>query len=265
MILRAIPLSVLAGISALRGQSFPEYVTGDECLFCHRAVIGPLVANDRHLNSMAASGPGELQLGRDGRSRRLRLTGYGAVAILRPDGSWDEESFAAKCSGCHATAVDPATGRFASPGLDCVVCHGLTDLNHSATRSGVALGRRRPPTARQIVSVCGSCHLRGARWKSGPGPYPVLYVAPSDLFDLIEFDFTPEAIMRSEDPHVVRTAAAVLAGGQTSCLDCHNVHRRDTSRHRRAAPSPVCSDCHPDGQPRRERLVRARRSAVCGY
>lgn len=262
--------SLAAGLLALSccratAQPFPAYITGDECLFCHRAAIGPLVAGDRHLNTMTPTVDREFRLGAGERARRLRVSGYGRVDLLHSDGrSWDPDIFAAKCAGCHATAVDPATGAFASPGLDCVVCHGLTELEHSSN-GRVLFGKQRRASPAETASVCGSCHLRGARWKSGPGAYPAGYVPPADLFPFIEIDFSADGIARSEDPHVTRSIVAMRDSRGPGCLDCHEVHRRNSARHRRAAPSAVCGDCHPEGRPRRELLERKKRSAVCGY
>src|SRR5439155_7799106 len=39
------------------GKPLPEYVTGDECLFCHRADVGPSWTMNRHHRSLTEADP----------------------------------------------------------------------------------------------------------------------------------------------------------------------------------------------------------------
>jgi hypothetical protein len=138
------------------GKPVPEYVQGDECLFCHRNDIGPTWQKNAHgltvrqredapvLAKMLEEQPAlagvakqvEYFLGSRHRVRFLKKEGYGKFAILNAQGllaengqgaklldaekpAWDKERFANRCAGCHATAVDAATRTFAGFGLEC--------------------------------------------------------------------------------------------------------------------------------------------------
>src|SRR4051812_3905768 len=45
---RPQPVTPTAWGSDHAGQDIPEYVTGEQCLFCHREKIGPSWAKNRH-------------------------------------------------------------------------------------------------------------------------------------------------------------------------------------------------------------------------
>src|SRR5207247_4860987 len=120
----------------------PECVTGDECLFCHRAEIGsswPVNHHNRELRKAEpdaqpladlksvpalreAAGQVTLLLGGKHFLRFLKpAQEYGKLDLLsvawqpgrklvapeKPQ--WDGKTFANRCAGCHATAVDPKT------------------------------------------------------------------------------------------------------------------------------------------------------------
>ncbi len=44
------------------GQPVPEYVTGDECLFCHRKDVGPTWSSNRHQLSMRSADPESVEM-----------------------------------------------------------------------------------------------------------------------------------------------------------------------------------------------------------
>src|SRR5215470_6439987 len=125
------------------GKPVPDYVHGDECLFCHRNDIGPGWQKNSHgitlrqgedapeLRQLVESEPAlkpvvpqiEYFLGSRHRIRFLKKAGYGKFAmlstqaVLGPDRrvakwidlanpSWDPARFANRCAGCHATGVD---------------------------------------------------------------------------------------------------------------------------------------------------------------
>ncbi|HEY8461333.1 MAG TPA: hypothetical protein VIM99_13180, partial [Blastocatellia bacterium] len=137
------------------GKPIPDYVPGDECLFCHRNAIGSTWQKNAHgvtvrqredapeLAGMLGSQPAlaevakqvEYFLGSRHRVRFLKKEGYGKFAMLNAQVAldannqsaalingeklaWDKEKFAGRCAGCHATAVDPETRAFSAFGLD---------------------------------------------------------------------------------------------------------------------------------------------------
>lgn len=215
------------------GQSFPEYVTGDECLFCHRRKIGPAWQANAHQRTMrppSTDDPAVSALSRmaDGEtrvsetqfvlgSRRLtrflkRSEEYGKLdlltALYRSDHSkkavggelknttsvhWDTETFANRCAGCHTTAADSTTGAFAATSLDCFVCHGDVDLAHTNDPGKVFLSTKNRDP-RQVTSTCGQCHLRGGRSKSSGRPWPATFVAGDNLFRDFDVDLTGDHI-----------------------------------------------------------------------
>src|SRR5262245_39624343 len=143
------------------GQPIPEFVHGDECLFCHRNDIGPTWQKNAHgvtvrqredapelvekLKGQAALAGVDPQityfLGSRHHLRFLQKDGYGKFAMLNTRAvldqdrkveklinaekpTWIKGQFAGQCAGCHTTAVDPATKTFEAFGLDCYTCHG---------------------------------------------------------------------------------------------------------------------------------------------
>src|SRR5262249_3170784 len=151
------------------------FVHGDECLFCHRADIGhdwPKNAHGATLREVADSpdlapllkDPAAVPfakevthfLGSRHYTRFLKKDGYNkfdiqGVSGVKKDGAWtttgkadwDKTKFQDKCTGCHATAPDPATKSFAAIGHDCYVCHGVVDLNHTKDTSLIWLSKKK--------------------------------------------------------------------------------------------------------------------------
>lgn len=237
-------------------QAFPDYPTGDQCLFCHRNDIGPSWQKNPHNLTTRQVEGGEYRLGFGGRERRLRAAGYGRLELWQPaEQRWDPSRFAERCAGCHTTAVEPADARFAGVGLDCVTCHGVVDLNHSSDPARVLLSKKRRDETAVVNAICGQCHLRGGRSASTGRPYPKVFVPGRNLFTDYKVD-----LAAGDDAHVFRS----VREGQW-CLDCHAVHARSTARHRRAAPSVICNDCHYEGQPRSKVRQRAEHNATCEY
>lgn len=286
------------------GRPLPQFVTGDECLFCHRD-IGPSWAENRHnltvrpatpdsaaLQSLAGA-PGfadvadevDLLLGSERGTRFLqRGNAYGKLEMLNaafvPDASggghlvdvakpqWDADKFADRCGGCHATAVDSKTKAFAAVSLDCVTCHGNVPLGHSNDVSLVHLSvANRAP--REVVSICGQCHLRGGMSKTTGLPYPNQFVAGDNLFRDFQVDWDDAAIDRMSpgDRHLFHNARDVALRGQqdVTCLSCHDVHGQSTEKHQLLTRTVICGDCHVDS--RASPFVRSseEHSAVCGY
>lgn len=162
------------------GAPPPQYVPGDECLFCHRETVGSNWKDTVHGASTrqredapalaravaSAREPGgaakdaEYFLGSRHRARLLKPAGFGkfallnAQAVLRPDQSierwidagspsWDAAKFADRCAGCHATAVEAKTKTFSAFGLDCYACHGDVTLEHTKDTTLIWWSRKR--------------------------------------------------------------------------------------------------------------------------
>lgn len=105
---------------------------------------------------------------------------------------------------------------------------------------------------------CVTCHgavdLNHSTGAEGR-PYPNLYLPGADLF--ADWQVDPA---KADDGHVFRSARE-----ETSCLGCHEVHKRSPARHRRAAPGAVCQDCHYEGRPRSEVRARKEHNLTCEY
>ncbi len=227
------PLTILDQGSDHVGQTFPEYMTGDECLFCHRRKIGPAWSANRHqltirpahsddpamrklLQSEQGADPAketQLLLGSKRVTRFLkRSPDYGKLELLsasyRPHATnaqqhaelkntsavhWDSAIFADRCAGCHTTAVDAETGAFSAISLDCVTCHGNVDPAHTNDPGQVFLSAHNRDP-HQVISTCGQCHLRGGRSKTTERPYPNTFVPGDNLFRDFEVELSEETI-----------------------------------------------------------------------
>jgi hypothetical protein len=245
------------------GKPVPEYVQGDECLFCHRNDIGPTWEKNSHaltvrererepelLTRLKGAAAFEnlapeigFVMGSRHRVRFLKREGYGKFALLnlqavldknlkiekwveleRP--IWDKDKYANRCAGCHSTAVDPATGTFSAFGLDCYTCHGDVNLEHSKDTSLVLLSKKRRDDARIITSLCAQCHLREGRAKSTGLPYPNNFVAGDNLFQDFEADFSraDDPRLNAGDRHVWRNVRDVVIKGDES-ISCLSCHQ----------------------------------------
>jgi len=280
------------------GQPVPEYVQGDECLFCHRNEIGPRWSKDAHaLTVRSREAAPELEpliIGRAGAGeathflgsrhfiRLLKKDGYGRFAITGErltlasgDWSgpqtpvWDRDGFASRCAGCHSTGVDPADFTFSGVGLDCYTCHGNVDLNHTRDKSLVWFSRKRRGDALAVTAVCAQCHLRGGQSRSTGRPYPNNFIAGDNLFQDFEVDLTraDDPQLNAGDRHIWRNVRDVAVNGDESvtCLSCHQVHEGSTLRHRRVLRAPICTECHAPEGPLREVRRYTVRSELCQY
>jgi hypothetical protein len=263
------------------GKPIPEYVQGDECLFCHRNDIGPNWQKNRHgitvrkredvPESVARAAPeAEYFLSSRSHVRYLKKDGYGKFALLDLKGAdWDKERFGARCAGCHSTAVDPTTKAFSAFGLDCYTCHGAVSLEHSNDTSLIWLSKKRRSDAQAVTSICAQCHLREAKSRSTGLPYPNNFVPGDNLFQDLEVDFSnaDDEKLNPGDRHVWRNVRDVVVNGQegTTCLTCHRVHGPSGLRHRLALRAPVCFDCHQQGQPFKVTRPYTVHSALCEY
>ncbi len=265
------------------GQPVPEYVTGDECLFCHRD-IGPTWPENRHQLTIRPVDPespamkffqgnpdtirfaaqAEFLLGSDRHVRLLkRAPQYGTFELLSTaysaadDGAgrlldpahakWEHTAFAAKCAGCHTTGVDSTKITFSSISLDCFTCHGNVALEHTSNTTHALLS---PDSrdARQVVSTCGQCHLRGGKSRSTQLPYPHNFVAGDNLFRDFQVDWSLDKLheMNPGDKHIWENARDVAVFGRldVTCLSCHDVHAQTTEKHQALDETAACNTCH---------------------
>jgi hypothetical protein len=279
------------------GQPVTSYMTGDECLFCHRK-IGPTWLGNRHqltirpadpdtpalvaLREIAGAGTaaGEVQylMGSRRKTRFLkRSPAYGKLDMLtasfRPAAAshsgeatkpptagldagelqdhdslvWDPNDFGRRCAGCHTTAVHAETQAFSALSLDCFTCHGSVELDHTKGTSRVLLSKlSREP--RQVVSICGQCHLRGGKSQSLNRNFPNTFVAGDNLFKDFKVDLSDDTIhaLHAVDQHIYFNArgVAVFDKSATTCLDCHDIHGQSTAKHQQLESAIICSACH---------------------
>lgn len=252
------------------GGQLPMYMTGDECLFCHRdlgetwqweqhsvtmRVREMLPANlQRILETFAATSVGggaTHVLGEDRGLRLLRPNGaYGQFAIhgshivvtdrrvvaLNTDAGWDDSTFARECAGCHATAVETESKAFSAFSLDCFVCHGDTPQGHQNEPAMALFAKSREAEPLVEISTCSQCHLRGGASKSSGLPYPNQFVPGDNLFKDFEVDLSPDALARMSpgDRHIFANVRDVVLGGRLdmTCTTCHSVHSMSSRKHR---------------------------------
>ncbi len=245
------------------GQPVPEYLTGDECLFCHRGNVGPLWPANRHNLTMHAIEPtspnlaelkkvvGEpvaaevkIELGGKLLTRFLKpAQAYGKADLLstewkpavgqKPgefhktaDPKWDTNAFGANCAGCHATGVDSKAQTFSSPSLDCYTCHGTVDPKHSKDTSLVHLSRKRNDSAKVVTSICAQCHARGGHSRSTSLPFANNFVAGDNLFRDFQIDLAPEAMKKLDpsDRHILENIRDVVVLGKEETT-CLSCHQ----------------------------------------
>ena len=289
------------------GKALPDYVTGDECLFCHRDVIAPLWVDDLHARTIRFAEPGTPPLNELekvpalkaiadealyvlGRSEMIRFLKAGrrygrldlATAALEPgaegeparllhaeDASWDEETFAESCAGCHATAVETKLIAYGAISLDCFSCHGVVPLAHTGDTGLAALAREWKGEAKEIASICAQCHLRGGKSRSTGRPYPNQFVAGDNLLRDFEVDFSDEALakMNPGDRHIFENVRDVVIKGETrtTCLTCHEVHRNSSELHAGLRKGDSCLTCHNATGPMDEVIAYEVHSEVCRY
>ena len=245
------------------GRPLPEFVTGGECLFCHRVDVGPAWQTNRHNLTVRDAEPGspevaalwassshralveevKLVLGGKNRVRYLKPTAaYGQAAVLSTqwvpprDGQsgrlidtrsprWDEKQFGASCAGCHASGVESKTRTFSTLSLDCYVCHGEVTLEHTKDTALAWLSKKRNDPPRAVTSICAQCHVRTGHSRSSGLPYPNHFVAGDNLFRDFAVDFSDRAIARLNpaDRHVLENVRDVVVYGKED-VTCLSCH-----------------------------------------
>jgi hypothetical protein len=245
------------------GKPIPEYVHGDECLFCHRNTIGVTWQKNAHgvtvrqredapeLEALIRKQPPiasmdsqiEYFLGSRNRVRFLKKEGYGKFGLLNAQAvigsdrtiekwidsdkpAWDHDTFANRCAGCHSTAIDVKTKTFTAFGLDCYACHGDVTLDHTKDTSLIWLSKKRRDDARVITSLCAQCHLRSAKSKSTGLPYPNTFIAGDNLFQDFEANFNQvdDESLNPGDRHILRNVRDVALYGQLT-VTCLSCHQ----------------------------------------
>jgi hypothetical protein len=244
------------------GKPVPTYVTGDECLFCHRVKVAGMWQQNPHARTIWPNEKGDEFIGSK-LARPLKRAGYGKFDILEADKkTWNKDKFANQCAGCHTTAVDPATKAFSTTALDCYTCHGVADPNHTKDTTLMRFSSKYPKNATEIVSVCGSCHLRGGKSRSSGLPYPNNFVPGDDLFH----DFEVDLSQADNDRHVFTNVRDVLKNGSTvTCINCHAIHTDSSAKHKRVLTSAICQDCHNAEGPKNVVKKYEVHSALCEY
>lgn len=287
------------------GRPLPDYIESGECLFCHRQEVGSTWGRNRHERTIRDALPAEpavealqrepslkpladevqLLLGDRRQNCFLRRsTEYGKVDMLSvrasagrgrrmqlvdlDDPQWDSETFAARCAGCHATGVH-ADGRFSALSLDCYVCHGDTQLDHTNDASLVLLAKEREDSAAVVTSICAQCHVRFGKSKSTGRPYPNNFVGGDNLFRDFEVDWSKadDPDVNPADRHVLdNVREVVLHGNETmTCLSCHDVHQQSSRRHRDLPDTKYCAHCHNPAEPKSNYRRYEVHSPLCGY
>lgn len=245
------------------GKPVPEFIHGDECLFCHRNTTGSTWQQNAHgvtvrqtedaseLVAVLKSQPKldafasqiEYFLGSRHRVRFLKKDGYGKFAMLDTQAvlnaehkaerweaiekpTWNKEKFANSCVGCHSTGVDTATKAFSAFGLDCYTCHGSVDLNHGNDTSLILLSKKRRNDAKVITSICAQCHLRESKSRSTGLPYPNNFVAGDNLFQDLTVNWAraEDEKLNPGDRHIWRNVRDVAVNGDES-ITCLSCHQ----------------------------------------
>lgn len=258
------------------GQPIPEYIDGEQCLFCHRSEIGSGWQANRHARTIRPkfSGPQDdaqrdaFLLGSREITRELVLLRPGVFSIGTDRGAHPKH-FGERCAGCHSSAVDPESRTFYSIGIDCFTCHGDVVLEHTNDTSLVQLSKKNPGDARVVISICGQCHLRGGRSRSTGLPFPNNFIAGDNLFQDVEVDFglAGNATLHPADRHVYENVRDVAVRGESkvTCLTCHRVHAHSGVRHRRVLRNERCYTCHENTEKLSPPMAAAVHSDVCEY
>ena len=246
------------------GQGVPEFVHGDECLFCHRNTVGAHWQKNAHgVTIRQLEDAGNLRellkqpelaavakdieyfLGSRQHIRFLKKAGFGKFAILntravldangkvaswreKDNPTWDQEKFGNSCAGCHATGVETKTKTFAAFGLDCYTCHGDVKLEHANDTKLMILSKKRRNEPELITSTCAQCHLRESKSQSTGLPYPNNFIAGDNVFQDLTVDFSKadDEKLNPIERHIYRNVRDVVVEGKTSptCINCHQVH-----------------------------------------
>ncbi|MEW6209751.1 MAG: multiheme c-type cytochrome [Acidobacteriota bacterium] len=285
------------------GRPRPQFAGGDQCLFCHRTTVGTVWQKDAHFLSIRdrfqqlrtdpeierlatryknfARDAGFVMGGRRA-TRFLRRGDEGSFEILsvtltrdqsgresfsKEKPRWDREKFAARCVGCHMTAVDPRTLTAFETFVGCETCHGPFDEDHTTGATPMRFAKKAKDTPAMIASACGQCHLRGGRSRSTGRPFANNFISGDNLFKDFEFDLASiDPNLNPIDLHIQQNIRDIALLGKTdlTCLSCHRMHPATSEIHRRRLRSDYCLICH-KAEPFKERKPYEVHSRVCEY
>jgi hypothetical protein len=242
------------------------YLSADECLFCHGVKIADAWQENPHGRTIWTGDNGRTFIGSsDAHAREVKKIRYGVFALRAADGSgWDNSKFALRCAGCHTSGIDPQAHPFTVAGISCDRCHGAVPREHTGDKKLVRFSSLYPKDPKEVISVCGQCHLRGGRSKSTGLPYP----AGADLLAdfAVDLNQADNAALNAGDRHVYMNVRDVLQNGSAvTCLNCHRIHAGGTARHRFVLTSAICLNCHNESGPKKAVKTYVVHSAVCEY
>jgi len=193
---------------------------------------------------------------------------------------WQERPWEKKCAGCHTTGFNPATERFAEPGVGCEACHG-PGYQH------VISGGDRSKIVRDVsVNVCASCHNRGKDPVTGRG-YPTTW-SPGEEFtdehyDMVEYPdkhVWPNGWAKGHHQQYLDWRLSAHAGSneikskpyaKEYCMECHSAEYA-LARSEADLPATVaeattnvnCNVCHdPHSQGLDEHQLRLPKGELC--
>jgi len=264
------------------GRPVPEYVDGNECLFCHRNDVGVAWSDNHHNRSVreiaadslalaalqsvpalkSAAGQASLVMGERHRQRFLKpAEAFGqldlfSVAWVPPHAAaggklidtdqpqWDGKTYGDSCAGCHSTSVDSLQRTFATRSLDCGVCHGDVPNGHTKNAALVYLSPRRKDPARVTTSICAQCHVRTGTSKSTGRPYANNFVAGDNLFRDFQVDLSDAAIagLDAGDSHVLQNVRDVVLLGKEK-VTCVSCHDVHKQSARKHHVLPQTASC----------------------
>jgi len=174
------------------------------------------------------------------------------------------------CLGCHSTGYDPATGKWASLGVGCEMCHGPGSAHTGSKDKQGSIVRPQSLTPDRQAMICGRCHSFG-KSKDGAHPFASDFRPGDDLdqrFDLAQE--VPKGVPNAQYNELRLGGGKHLASG-TVCTVCHDPHgtgagqlrvpqgqlclseachggKLTGSQHSKQAPQAAsCSICHMPG------------------
>jgi hypothetical protein len=133
---------------------------------------------------------------------------------------WTAEGSNVTCLQCHTTGYDPASGKYAEPGIGCEVCHGQFEPDHPNKRMSVT------PDA----ELCARCHKQTTdEWRASIHGTNNIYCEDC------------------HNPHSQTPKAETITA---LCSNCHK-ERGDSFTHGTHANAGLeCSNCHMYTSPR---------------
>ena len=244
-------------------QPLPEFMTGSECLFCHRRDVGPTWDKNRHgqtvrrvtadtdILQVLRAEPATLEVAKQvefvlGSRRQVRFLKrgpkYGQLSLLTTSATpksaakqqrlthaehprWDAAKFGKNCAGCHASGLDSRTDAFTAVSLDCFTCHGDITLEHTRDSRKALLAKQRHDPPRVVVSICGQCHIRSGRSRSTGRRFANNFVAGDNLFRDLKLDWSSDGLESLEpvERHIMENVRDVVLRGRTD-MDCRACH-----------------------------------------